>query len=173
MLITALQKKVPLIAGGYLGGQVPKDAVALEVNLQNASKTRAEQVKQWKPQLGAQTLQFFGIPKELIARSAMQSVTVINPMLALRVREEEVLECVQKLGWKKPLDTGKNSSNCRLNDLGIALHMEKFGFHPYALELSEQIRAGLMSRDAALEKINDRRTQEELNMLARPLGLAK
>ena len=173
MLVTALQKKIPLIAGGYLGGQVPKDAVALEVNLATTIQARSEQVRLWKPSLGAESVRFFGIPQDLIDRSGMKKVTVVNPMLSLRVAEEEVLSCVKELGWEQPLDTGKNSSNCRLNDLGIAIHLERYGFHPYALELSEQIRAGLMTREKALTKINDRPTAEKLQTVARPLGLER
>ena len=51
-----------------------------------------------------------------------------------------------------PTDTGRNSSNCRLNDLGILQHSKRFGFNPYVNELAELVRKGLMDREKALGK---------------------
>jgi hypothetical protein len=40
-----------------------------------------------------------------------------------------------------------------MNSVGNLCHQKKFGFHPYALELSKLIRKGLLSRDEALAKL--------------------
>ncbi len=74
-------------------------------------------------------------------------------MLSMNHSEEEIIEKIGSLGWIRVTDTGKNSSNCLLNDLGIAIHHKKHGFHPYIFEISEKIRDDLISRDEALKKV--------------------
>jgi hypothetical protein len=75
-------------------------------------------------------------------------------MLTVNLTEEEIISSIAKLGWVKTQDTGLNSSNCRLNDLGIAVHYKKHQFHPYVLEISEQVRSATMSREDALKKVS-------------------
>ena len=55
--------------------------------------------------------------------------------------------------WKQPGDTGLCSSNCTLNDVGIAIHRQTQGYHPYGEPLSWDIRLGLLSREEGLRQI--------------------
>jgi hypothetical protein len=41
-----------------------------------------------------------------------------------------------------------------LNVVGNICHEKKYGFHPYALELSKLIRKGLLARGEALQKLS-------------------
>ena len=63
-------------------------------------------------------------------------------MLALAVPEEEIIAAIETLGWRKTSDTGVNSTNCQLNDLGIAVHFKKLRYNPYVMEIAEQVRGG-------------------------------
>ena len=60
---------------------------------------------------------------------------------------------IQEFGWVKPDDTDPNSSNCLLNTLGNALHLERLGFHPYAMEIAGLVRSGCLSREEGLRKL--------------------
>jgi acyl carrier protein len=55
--------------------------------------------------------------------------------------------------WKQPKDTGVCSSNCTLNDAGIAVHLRARGYHPYGEALSWDIRFGLLGREEGQRQI--------------------
>lgn len=155
MVTFALQYEAPLIAGGYIGGQVPKDMALLDLNLIQQERMRAPQRARYTDLFGPAAGNFFFIRQSLLQRSSTHRVTVINPMLTEAVRKEEILATIQELGWRPTVDTGRHSSNCRLNDLGIALHYRQHGFHPYVLEVAEQVRYGLLDRTEALALVQD------------------
>ena len=79
----------------------------------------------------------------------------VSPLAFLEYDEEEILEKIKAYGWEKPDDTDPNSTNCQLNSLGIDVHRERFGFHPYAFELAGLVRAGYMKRDEAIERLEE------------------
>ncbi len=153
MVTFAIQHEAPLIAGGYIGGQVPKDMAVLDLNLIQQERMRAPQQERYTQLFGPAAGHFFFIRQSLLQQQPNGHVTVINPMLTVALREEEILTTIQALGWQPSQDTGRHSSNCRLNDVGIALHYRQHGFHPYVLELAEQVRAGLMDRAEALDRV--------------------
>lgn len=57
--------------------------------------------------------------------------------------------------WKAPDDTDANSTNCLLNSYANVLHIEQFGYHPYAFELANLVREGVMTRSEGLERLNN------------------
>lgn len=172
MIKLALQQEIPIIAGGYIGGQVPKDAAILNIDLVIQRKTRESSLKRYVSHFGEATKSYFEIDESLIEKSPDKKITIINPMLALMVPEEDIIAEVSKLGWVRTTDTGLNSSNCLLNDLGIFVHHRQHGFHPYAFEISEQVRAGLMDRAHALKKVRTIPPQSEVTWQAEKIGLA-
>jgi len=79
----------------------------------------------------------------------------VSPLAFLEYDEEEILENIKSYGWKKPDDTDPNSTNCQLNSLGIDVHLDRFGFHPYAFELASLVRGGYMDRTEAIERLEE------------------
>jgi len=55
--------------------------------------------------------------------------------------------------WKKPKNVGACSTNCMINDAGIEVHIERCGYHNYAIPLAWDVRFGHLSRDEALAQI--------------------
>ncbi len=155
MIKFAVQYEAPIIAGGYIGGQVPKNMAVLDLDLIHQNKMRDPMRGKYNQLFGPSSEQFFFIRESLLRKQPENRVMVINPMLTVAVTEEEIIEAIGTLGWKQTKDTGKNSSNCQLNDLGIAIHYRKHQFHPYALEISEQVRHGLMTREHAMAKVGE------------------
>jgi tRNA(Ile)-lysidine synthase TilS/MesJ len=148
MIKLAVQHNVSLIAGGYLGGQVPKDSAVLELEIGTLRTGRAATLQRYKTRFGEEAQRHFSLPD-----GSSGHLTIINPMLAEVYSEEEIVEKIKDLGWVRPNDTGGHSSNCRLNDLGIMVHHKRYGFHPYAFELAELVRKGFMDRDTAIAKL--------------------
>jgi len=151
MIKLAVRWDIAVVVGGYIGGQVPKDAAIMKLDLNALSRTRARSTERYLRFFGSDGARFFSLP-HVEGRS---EVTVINPLLAVPYGEDLVLSRIAHLGWKMPPDTGRNSSNCRLNDLGILQHERRYGFNPYVNKLAEQVRHGLMDRAAALRKVAD------------------
>ncbi|HVY44224.1 MAG TPA: hypothetical protein VHB21_00030 [Minicystis sp.] len=170
MVKTALEKGVAVVAGGYIGGQVPPDAAVLEIDLDVFSRFRADAQRRYVAHFGDEARGHYGIPDELVRAARVRKLSIVNPMLALGVPESEILRAIEALGWKRTHDTGKNSTNCLLNDLGVRLHVEREGFHPYAMEVAEQVRSGLMTREDGLAKLSGVPRREDVAEQARAIG---
>lgn len=148
----AVRQGVTLIAGGYLAGQVPNGAVAVRVNVD--SHLRFEELRRNRLRSVMSEAATLAMPSKWTAGETQGNITIINPMLVWNPREEQILECIGQLGWKRPHDTGEASSNCRLNDVGIARHLAQHQFHPYVFEWATQVRQGLMEREEALRRLD-------------------
>ncbi|MEE8171272.1 MAG: 7-cyano-7-deazaguanine synthase [Phycisphaerae bacterium] len=171
MVKVALQNDVPIIAGGYIGGQVPGDAALIDLDPIAQARMGEQSLIRYTTHFGADAAKHMAVHEPLLQRTAGQTIAVINPLLTRAVTEAELLDSIGKIGWEPAKDTGRNSSNCMLNDLGIAIHHKRHGFHPYALEISEQVRSGLMSRDEALAKVADLPESADVAWQARKIGL--
>lgn len=170
MLQQALQWGAPIVAGGYIGGQVPRDGAVMSVRPGQQARIRSKLVERFAAALGEDAKPYFELPPAAGGEDARE-VTVINPMLGLVVTEEEIIRAISALGWTRPKDTGVTSTNCRLNDLGVFIHTRRHGFHPYALEIAEQLRAGTMSRAEAEEKLSRLPERAEVTWIAERIGL--
>lgn len=169
MIKAALQNGTTLIAGGYIGGQVPKDSAIMTISMSRKKQMDQLSLKRYTTYFGPEAARYFGLDESLYDRT--DKLTIINPMLTLTISEAEIINQISDLGWQAPPDTGKNSSNCQLNDLGIAVHQRQYNFHPYVFELSEQVRNGLMSREQALAKLEKTPSFAELSWQVEKLGL--
>lgn len=167
MLKEAVVRNIPMIAGGYIAGQVPKGTCVIKLRLETLtafSKLRDNASN------GMFSARHYQLRSQDIERYAIgDCVRILNPMLSLNYDEKEILRSLKKMGWKRSHDTGKHSSNCQINDLGIKAHINKYGFHPYEQELAEQVRSGTLDRMEAIEKLqspldNDRIAAVEVKL---------
>jgi 3'-phosphoadenosine 5'-phosphosulfate sulfotransferase (PAPS reductase)/FAD synthetase len=67
--------------------------------------------------------------------------------------EDVMLDEIKKYGWIAPKDTDSNSTNCLLNAFANDVHIKRYGFHPYAWEIANMVREGIMKRDEGYKKI--------------------
>lgn len=65
----------------------------------------------------------------------------------------QIREYLYEQGWVPPKDTGFCSSNCRINDIGIYVHLMNEGYHNYAAPSSWDIRFGIISREEGMQEI--------------------
>ncbi len=57
-------------------------------------------------------------------------------------------------GWQRPPDTGR-STNCLINDVGIAVHKRERRHHNYAIPYAWDVRLGHKTKAQAITELND------------------
>jgi tRNA(Ile)-lysidine synthase TilS/MesJ len=168
VLRKALELGVGLVAGGYLGGQVPRSGGLMRVRPSRQTRMRQGIVEQMVSRIGERARPHFELP----ASADDREIVIINPMLGVDLDEGDIVASLQPLGWVAPKDTGVTSTNCRLNDLGVYMHSQRHGFHPYAMEIAEQLRHGTLTREKAVAKLQALPTRDQVGWLAERIGLA-
>lgn len=161
MVKNAIKKDIPVIAGGYISGQVPEGSLILNLQL-NFLKSQNKTISNFNE---------YALGKNEVKDFKHEFLSIINPMLAENYNEEKFVEVIKKLGWKKSTDTGLHSSNCKINDLGIKIHLNKYGFHPYSSEIASQIRTKQITRKLAIMKISEKINNEKIAKVAKKIGL--
>lgn len=165
----ALEKEIPFILAGFTLGQIPSNGMIYKSNYRFLQKSRAPVLNKLRVHLGDAVNAYYCIRESLIDRVTSYPYT-INLLCIENITEEGIVEAIEPLGWQRPGDVDGCSSNCRLNTFNNYIHQKKFGYSPYELELSHLIRRDRMTRDEALEKINDQ-PKEQLNLIMSQLGI--
>ena len=152
ILRTALEKGIPFVGFGWSPGQAPIQASVMRTN---PALTRATQKTITEP-LGkvigsAARLAPYFVTDEQFTNSDRFPWN-IHPLAFLEYNEEKMVERNRELGWEKPQDTDANSTNCLLNAYANEVHVKRYGFHPYAWEIANMVRSGVMTREKGLEK---------------------
>jgi tRNA(Ile)-lysidine synthase TilS/MesJ len=169
MVNVALKHRVAVIAGGYLGGQLPRGRAYLELDPRLFARTREHELSLYERHLGTVARAYFELDAD--APDVVPKLYIVNPLVAIDYDEDRVMEALRPLGWQRPNDTGLNSTNCMLNDVGIAIHQRRHGFHPYEADLAQLVREGRMSREAALAKVDGVAAPEALQPVLDRLAL--
>ena len=168
MIKIAMSHHVSLIAGGYLGGQVPKNSAMLTLDINRQRALRKAGTQKFTTRLGDAATRMFDLPEANDSQDG--KINVVNPLLAIPYNLDFIMGEIAKLGWKKPTDTGGHSSNCQINDFGIVTHLRKYGFHPYEMELADLVRKGFMDREEAIAKLESVPDPKVLKPIATKLG---
>lgn len=172
MIRIAVRYQVGIVAGGYIGGQVPKDGSIMRLSLKDMAEAEKHIMGRFTERFGGEAARFLSVG-EVCKTSGITDhvISVINPLLTIDYSESSVLDKLGEIGWVRPSDTGTHSSNCRMNDLGIIGHLQNYGFHPYLAELADQVRSGSMGRNEALERIERLPTWSDVKTIADDLGI--
>lgn len=161
VLKEAAMRGVPLVAGGYVAGQLPATAGVVNPGAPLFRQSR---------QAGLDILIDKVSPRfENYRLGDDRLPLMINPLLGEEYDEDAVVDILTGLGWEKPRDTGQSSSNCLINDYAIAVNIEKHGFHPYEAEICDQVRRGAMSPERAAERLAIPRPSKEFPEIIRKL----
>lgn len=141
----AIQQRIPMIFAGFTPGQIPRAVIKNPHHYYRETFERHRD--HWQRELGSDVDRYLNVPE------ADFTLYQMSPYLVEAVPEQTILTEIRKLGWQNPRQLDGCSSNCAMNAVGNLCHQRKFGFHPYALELSKLIRKGLLSRGEALAKL--------------------
>jgi hypothetical protein len=142
----ALQYRIPMIFAGFTPGQIPR--AVIKNNHRFYRETFRRHQSHWQERLGIQTELYLDLPDDPF------EIYQMSPYLVYEKSEALILAEIRELGWVYPERLDGCTSNCALNAVGNLCHEKKYGFHPYALELSKLVRKGLLSRDEALQKLS-------------------
>ncbi|MGQ9638323.1 MAG: hypothetical protein ACUVT6_11100 [Thermodesulfobacteriota bacterium] len=174
MLKTAIEMGIPFMAYGWSPGQAPINSSIMKWNTSMIKQIQASLLNVFRKVIPEDQLSIFLLMDRHYQMHEAQNNSFlynIHPLAFLDYDEKEVLGSVRELGWREPLDTDTNSTNCLLNSLGIELHQKSFGFHPYAFEIAGLVRAGHMSREEGLKKLHEKPNREIIEDIKKKLEL--
>ncbi|MDY6950006.1 MAG: hypothetical protein SWE60_00705 [Thermodesulfobacteriota bacterium] len=154
-LQTAIEKNIPFVAYGWSPGQAPIQSAIVKNHPSFVRKSQELFLRPLERAVGPEVRTYF-----LQARHFEQQTSAIFPhninLLAFHpYNEKEIYDRIQTFGWQSPRDTDPNSTNCLLNSFANQAHIERHGYHPYAMELSELVREGVISREDALKRLTE------------------
>ena len=165
----AVEQGVPFLIFGMSPGQAPLATAVVKTNARLIRTTQdvflnllPEQVRKMVKPLFLEEKHFQD--PEMFPYS-------VNPLAFTDYDEEQILRVAGGYGWRKPCDTDANSTNCLLNSLANQVHIDQFGFNPYAYEIAEMVRSGDMPREQGLERLNRPLPTEQIIGVKKILGI--
>lgn len=164
----ALEKSIPFIVAGFTLGQIPTNAVLYKPNYRFIQESRGHVITALEEHCGKNISEYFSVREELLD---MPSPWHINLLCFETASENEILAEVSRIGWQHPDDVDGCSSNCRLNAFNNHVHEMTYGYNPYELELSHLVRQGLLPRDQAMRKLDDK-AEGQLDAVLAELGIS-
>ena len=151
VLRTALEKKIPFVGFGWSPGQAPVQASVMRTNPAMVQNTQKAIIQPLLEIAGEAILPYFVTDEQFADKDNFPHN--IHPLAFLPYDEEDIKKKIGAYGWVKPDDTDPNSSNCTLNAFANQVHRNRYDFHPYAWEIANMVRTGVLSRAEGREKI--------------------
>jgi len=167
----AIEKKVPFILAGFTLGQIPANTIYYKNNYEFFKESRQVVLNKLKNELGDDVSRYMEIDDSLLSEKKAYPHN-INLLCLEDITEEEIIERIKPLGWVQPKDVDGCSTNCQINSFNNYVHVKKFGYSPYELELSHLIRKNLLTREEALNKLNDQ-PQDQIDHAMKELKINK
>lgn len=147
----ALEKKIPIMAWGWSPGQAPVRSSIMKMNPAFFKVNQEIYRKPMHEIVGDEINRYFLSDEQF--KNADAFPHNVNPLAFVDYDEREIIKKNIKFGWVSPKGLDANSTNCFLNCFSNQIHIQKYGFHPYAFEIAGMVRKGVMSRKDGIEKI--------------------
>ncbi|MGC5327082.1 hypothetical protein [Brevibacillus sp. SYSU BS000544] len=154
-LRVAIEKRIPMIMLGNSPGQlIQSESELIYQDNKIPFELRKNLFKPLVEQIGNDSLyDLLMLTREEYKTKPFPYTINLFPIIGYN--EKVIYEEIGALGWRRPTDVDPNSTNCKLNSLGIKKHCEGYRFHPYDFEMSMLVRQGIISRDEALRRVQD------------------
>jgi hypothetical protein len=155
----SLDMGIPLIGYGWSPGQAPIQSSLQQSKPRFVKMAQQNAAKPVVNVIGNEARQYFlqgrhyEIPEDKWPISA-------HPLAFEDYNEDFIKENIKELGWSYPKDVDSNSTNCQLNAYANQVHLDRYHFHPYAMEIANMVRQGSMSREEGIEKIYGEQNQK-------------
>jgi tRNA(Ile)-lysidine synthase TilS/MesJ len=160
ILRTAIEKGIPYIAYGWSPGQAPIQSAIFKNHPSFIKKAQQLFLHPLERAVGPEVRAYFLDNQYLDNETNTNFPYNINLLAFLSYDESDIYNRIQELGWQSPKDTDPNSTNCLLNAFANQVHMQKHGYHPYAMELAELVREGVLTREEALHRLSEEPDQK-------------
>ncbi len=148
----ALEKKIPMMAWGWSPGQAPIRSSIMKINPVLFKQTQKALLDPMRKAAGDDVERYFLKEEQFKDKDAFPYN--ISPLAFMDYNENKLKEKIKEFGWRDPKDVDSNSTNCLLNSFANRVHIEKYGFHPYAFEIAGMVRSGAMSREDGMKKVS-------------------
>jgi len=166
----ALEKKVPLMAWGWTPGQAPIRSSIMKIN---AALFKSTQEALRKPMVEAAGM---GINRYFLKEEHFADPSIfpynVSPLAFMEYDEHEIFKKIKTLGWVSPQEVDANSTNCLLNSFANRIHIDRYGFHPYAFEIAGLVRSGVMKREEGLKKLEESENTATTQEVKKRLGVS-
>ncbi len=169
-LKTALEMAIPLVAFGWSPGQAPIQSAIMKTSPALMSQNQKALGKAIPGELAPQ-LERYLLPASYYESFADRFPHNIHPLAFFDYDEGHIKTDLEALGWRMPMDTDSNSTNCLLNAFANHCHLKRHGFHPYVWEIANMVRQGVMPRQEGVEKIYSDQDAEQVAYAKAKLAL--
>lgn len=150
----AILREIPIICFGWTPGQIGLANPLIKLDYQMILANQQQISRGILSLLGERFGRFF-IDPQWLRRNRDHIPYLYYPFVMNEYDEEKIIRSIQAIGWEMEQETDANSTNCLLNTYANHIHMNRFGYHPYCMELASLVRQGIIERDEALEKIRN------------------
>lgn len=150
----AIEKDIPIIGYGWSPGQAPLQSAILKNTPAFTAKAQQLFLGPLEKTVGPAIRTYFLEDRHFAIGAQKEFPYNVNILAFLDYDEAEIYGRINKLGWEPPRDTDPNSTNCLLNAFANEVHLRKHGYHPYAMEMAELVREGVLSREEALKRLS-------------------
>jgi hypothetical protein len=170
-LRVAIEKRIPFIAYGWSPGQAPLQSAILKNHPSFIRKSQNLFLQPLQEAIGSEVRAYFLEGYHLNQNNNDNFPYNINPLAFLRYDEREIYGRIKELGWQPPKDTDPNSTNCLLNAFANQVHIRKHHYNPYAMEMAELVREGVLSREEVLRRTSEDPDQSVIEKVKAKLGI--
>lgn len=167
----AIEKVIPFIIYGWSPGQAPISSSVFKTN-PAIMRSMQETIKVPMSKIAGNSINPYFL-EELHFHNSEVFPYNISPLAFLDYNEDEIFSQIQKLGWKAPEDTDPNSTNCLLNSFANIVHKDKYHYHPYAFEIANLVREGILSRTEGLSRLNTEENPQIVALVKSKLGISE
>ena len=150
----AVQRRIPIICFGWTPGQIGMTNPLMKLDYKMILANEKQIRDKILAMMGEDFNRFFTNPEWL--KENKDSIPYLYyPFVSNEYDEEVIVRSIQAIGWEMEEETDSNSTNCLLNTYANFVHQDRFGFHPYCMEMANMVRQGLIKRESALRKISN------------------
>lgn len=162
----AIVRDIPIICFGWTPGQVETAKPLLKLDYRMVCKVFNNTRKAITDGLNGEHDRYF-LNEEFLRENKDRIPYIYYPFVKNAYDEEKILDEIRQIGWESPKNTDGNSSNCLLNSYANQCHIDRFGYHPYAFEISTMIRYGYMTREEGAAKLEKVKNDSSFDMIAK------
>jgi hypothetical protein len=165
----ALEKKIPIMAWGWTPGQAPIRSSIMKVNPM-LFRSMQEALRKPMEKIAGEGINRYFLNNEYF-KNAIIFPYNLSPLAFMDYDENDIFDKIKSLGWVSPQEVDANSTNCLLNSFANRVHIEKYGFHPYAFEIAGMVRSGVMAREEGLQKLEESENKSTVEFVKRKLNI--
>lgn len=148
----AILRKIPFVCFGWTPGQARVKDPIMKLDYRMLIANQKQILDPIVKSLGDEYNKYF-IDPEWIKAQQEYVPSLAYPLVFSNYNEDELLDTIKGIGWKRPENTDMNSTNCLLNSYANYIHQRDYGYNPYSLEIANLVRQGFLTREEGLKKL--------------------